>query len=294
MAQTQIKHVYGNVLRIAIPLQQTIRTLVDGEEREETSDFYPNPNFPTNVVLRGSGTIRYEYTATVVGNVATIEDKGDIRIGTYQVEVLCHDENGEPVRYMVRQIIKIVDATIDAGIEAGIEFNVETYTLDGTVFFYAKGDKGDPFTYDDFTEEQILNLKRPALEVFAQWEETYKPNVLNATSNANDAAVLAASKAEEARLAAINAKADYVGRDNYIYHWNATLQQYEKTDINVKGDQGVSVESVEQIQTSTESEGVNIVRVTLSNGTTSDFEVRNGKAITPTFDVENKTLIFNK
>lgn len=201
MAQKQIKHVYGNVLRIAIPLQQTIRTLVDGEEHEETSDFYPNPNFPTNVVLRGSGTIRYEYTATVVGNVATIEDKGDIRIGTYQVEVLCHDENGEPVRYMVRQIIKIVDATIDASIETGIEFNVETYTLNGTVFFYAKGDKGD---------------------------------------------------------------------------------------------QGVSVESVEQIQTSTESEGVNIVRVTLSNGTTSDFEVRNGKAITPTFDVENKTLIFNK
>lgn len=205
MAQTQIKHVYGNVLRIAIPLQQTTRTLVNGQETEVTSDFYPNPNFPTKVVLRGSGTIRYEYTATVVGNVATIEDKGDIRIGTYQVEVLCNDENGEPVRYMVRQIIKIVDATIDAGIEAGIEFNVETYTLDGTVFFYANGDKGD--------------------------------------------------------------KGD-------------------------KGDQGVSVESVEQIQTSTESEGVNIVRVTLSNDTTSDFEVRNGKAITPTFDIENETLIF--
>lgn len=27
-----------------------------------------------------------------------------------------------------------------------------------------KGDKGDPFTYDDFTPEQIEDLKRPATE----------------------------------------------------------------------------------------------------------------------------------
>lgn len=55
-----------------------------------------------------------------------------------------------------------------------------------------------------------------------------------------------------------------------------------------KGDDGVGIESVEQIQTSEESLGVNIVRVTLTNGETSDFEVRNGAQ--PTMYVENRTL----
>ena len=30
-----------------------------------------------------------------------------------------------------------------------------------------KGDKGDPFTYDDFTPEQIAELQRPATEAAA-------------------------------------------------------------------------------------------------------------------------------
>lgn len=49
--------------------------------------------------------------------------------------------------------------------------------------------KGDPFTYDDFTEEQILELKRPAIE---------------AADLANQSAVLANSAAEDAEQ-----KADY-------------------------------------------------------------------------------------
>lgn len=35
----------------------------------------------------------------------------------------------------------------------------ETVALPGE-----KGDKGDPFTYDDFTPEQIADLQRPATE----------------------------------------------------------------------------------------------------------------------------------
>lgn len=43
-----------------------------------------------------------------------------------------------------------------------------------------------------------------------------------------------------------------------------------------KGDTGNGIESVEQIQTSLEDSGENIVRVTLTDGTTSYFSVRNG------------------
>lgn len=283
---TLIKHVYGNVMRIAIPLTMRIRTMTDGVETETEEDFYPNPTKPVVVSLMRDGGFKKDYTPTVEGNLVTFEDDGTLDVGIYQVTVKCYDMQGQPCRYMVRAIIQIVSATIDAGIRAGIEFDSVDYVLEGAVYFYAKGDKGDPFTYEDFTQEQILDLKRPALDAAAVAMEKARL--------ANDAAQLAAEKAEAARLAAINAKADYVGQDNYVYHWNVANQQYEKTDLYVKGEHGVDVTSVIQTQTSTESEGINIVRVTLSDGSYSEFEIRNGKAITPTFDVENKTLIFNK
>lgn len=200
MANTLIKHVYGNVMKVAIPLTIRIRTLVDGQETETEQDFFPSSDYPVYVVLYKGGGLKTIYTATMTDNIATIEDDGTLAIGIYQVEVLCHDDQGNPFRYMVRAIIQVVDATIDAGIQAGIEFNSETYTLDGAVYFYAKGDKGD------------------------------------------------------------------------------------------QGEQGVSITNVEQIQTSEESGGVNIIRVTLSNGTTSDFEVRNGEKIAPTYENEVITL----
>jgi hypothetical protein len=43
-----------------------------------------------------------------------------------------------------------------------------------------------------------------------------------------------------------------------------------------KGDPGTSVSKVEQISTSVEDGGVNTFRITLSNGTTADFSVKNG------------------
>lgn len=197
MAQTRIKHVFGNVLKVAIPLTEKIRTAQDGQEVEVEQDFYPNTDYPVYVVLNKGGSLKTTYEAAVSGNVATFEDNGTLSVGMYQVEVLCRDKEGSPCRYMVRSIIEVVDATIDADIEAGIEFNAETYTLDGAIYFYAKGDKGD---------------------------------------------------------------------------------------------QGVSIVKVEQTTTSAESGGINVIRVTLSNGETSDFEVRNGEKVSPV--VNNETLIF--
>ena len=37
-----------------------------------------------------------------------------------------------------------------------------------------------------------------------------------------------------------NAKADYVGNDNYVYRWNAVQGVYEKTNLYVKGDPGTT------------------------------------------------------
>lgn len=51
----------------------------------------------------------------------------------------------------------------------------------------------------------------------------------NATADANAAATHAERIAEHPT---------YVGEDNYVYEWNDTLRQYEKTDIYVKGEKG--------------------------------------------------------
>ena len=42
----------------------------------------------------------------------------------------------------------------------------------------------------------------------------------------------------DAQLAIANAKPDYVGEDNYVYHWNSSQGQYTKTTIYVKGAEG--------------------------------------------------------
>lgn len=59
-----------------------------------------------------------------------------------------------------------------------------------------------------------------------------------AASNANTAADKANTATANANTAASNAKADYVGMDNYVYHWDSETGIYKKTNLNVKGDTG--------------------------------------------------------
>ena len=168
-----IKHVFGNPLQIAIPLTQRIRTLEGGQEIERTEDFFPSGD--VKVVL-WSNIRTYEYIATMNENVAIItDDKGEVSSGLYGVTITCLDQEGKPRRFARADAIKIVTYTADAGIVAGVEFNAETYTLEGAVFFYAKGekgDKGDPFTYEDFTPAQIAELQKPATDAAQMVDET--------------------------------------------------------------------------------------------------------------------------
>lgn len=66
---------------------------------------------------------------------------------------------------------------------------------------------------------------------------------------------------------------------------------------NLKGKQGepgVSVVKVEQIETSTKNGGTNKIRITLSNGSTSDFVVKNGNSSTIDADHFKGTLPVSK
>lgn len=115
---TIIRHVFGNVLRLSIPL--TLRTvdIVEGSGTAFDSDFTPNPEYPVSVVL-SSGAKRYEYNASVDRHIVTIEDKGVLPIGSYAITITCKDENANPMRFKAKMVLQVVDCTEDAQ-EGGI------------------------------------------------------------------------------------------------------------------------------------------------------------------------------
>ena len=86
--------------------------------------------------------------------------------------------------------------------EDGIDANGNPkYKINFTI---PRGDKGEPFTYDDFTEEQITNLQKPATDAAAIANEAAE-NANTAATNADDKASLANTAAQTANTAASNA-----------------------------------------------------------------------------------------
>lgn len=128
-----IKHVYGNVLRMAIPL--TLRTLVkDGDEVIVTdTDFIPSSDHPVRVVF-SKGKRNYPIIATMDGNVAIVEDKGKIPVGTYDISVECYDDLGSPYRFKQNAVLYVADTTAEAGIDEEIEYEAQTWYLNAAVF----------------------------------------------------------------------------------------------------------------------------------------------------------------
>lgn len=129
----RIIHVFGNVLRVAIPL--TLRNVVkDGDEIVVTdTDFIPSSDYPVNVIFL-KGKKAYQLTATMDGNVATVEDDGNIAIGTYDIIVECRDDIGRHYRFKQNAVLRVVDATAEAGIEEEIEYEVKTWYLNAAVY----------------------------------------------------------------------------------------------------------------------------------------------------------------
>lgn len=150
MKEAKIKHVFGNVLRIAIPL--TLRTVelvdvdVDGEIEQQAqvtdTDFIPSSDYPVNVVFN-KGAVKVSLKAQMRdGNIAYVEDKGKISVGTYDITVTCNDNDGNPYRFKQNTILQVVDATADAGIATPIEYEVTTWYLDAAIYLVMKGEDG--------------------------------------------------------------------------------------------------------------------------------------------------------
>lgn len=139
----RIKHVFGNVLQLAIPL--TLRTLEKvGDAIEATDeDFIPSSDYPVTVEFKKNGA-KVDIAAEMRdGNVAYVEDCGTIPVGTYDITVLCKGDNGKPYRFKQKTVLQVVDTTAEAGITTPIEFETQVWYLDAAIFMALKGDKGD-------------------------------------------------------------------------------------------------------------------------------------------------------
>lgn len=190
---TQIPWVRGNNLPLAIPLEMDVIT-----ESTRTTEAYIPPEGSTIVIVLSNDYERYAFTPTMNLNVAEVVIDASVNIGDYAVETLVSEPDGTPRRSKWCNIISIRDCN-DGVVEEWGEFaEVNGAVLDSSIFYFAKGDKGD---------------------------------------------------------------------------------------------EGVGIASITQVSSPTESGASNVIRVTLTDGTATDFMVRNGSYATPEYDSENKVLI---
>jgi hypothetical protein len=137
----KVRLVQGNLLRLALPL--TLRTVdvVDGKVEVNDEPFYPSGDYPVKVIL-SKGANKATYDATMQGNIAYIEDKGKLPVGTYEITVTCSDNNGNPYRFNEIGVVQVFHSTADAGITSPIEYEVQTWYLDAAIYLALKGEDG--------------------------------------------------------------------------------------------------------------------------------------------------------
>lgn len=152
-----IKWIYGNTLPIAAKLKKTTKT----EQGSVTEDYTPPQGSIIRPAVVGKYTKKVYNECSIDGNVVTFTDDGTLGVGTYGIEirVIEPDKN---LRSFKCGELTILNCSED--LDLGEFLDNGAAVIDAMPYFWAKGDKGDPFTYNDFTAEQIAELQRPATD----------------------------------------------------------------------------------------------------------------------------------
>lgn len=157
MNDNRIYWVRGNTQELLIPLEQEI---VPQEGEVEVVPYYPDAEATVQVRLVGKYR-KLSYTPTVDGNLLRLTENATLPSGVYGVEVVVENPDGTRYRSLWDNQIVVTDQN-DSVLQEWDEFRQLDVSARAAVFFFAKGDKGDAFTYDDFTPEQIAELQKPA------------------------------------------------------------------------------------------------------------------------------------
>lgn len=234
----KITYIQGNTLDIALPIVGKVVTREGDVTTITTSPYQWEDGDVISVKLIGERRT-YTYAPAIDGSNAIFVLEGTELAGKYGIEVIIY-RNGKRLRYANPLALELLPFTGDYD-----TFVDGMVTLDASIFILAKGDKGDK---GDTGE------------------------------NGQDG--------EDGRgIVSIAKTASRGNTDTYtITYTDGTTSTFQVTNgINgqdgaqgATGATGVGIASVIETTRSTASEGVNVVTVTLTNGVTSTFEVRNG------------------
>lgn len=150
-----IRWIYGNTLPLAAKLRMTTKT----EHGKVTEDYFPPEGSVISPAIVGKYTRKTYSNYTIDGNIVTFTDDGTLGVGTYGIEIRVKEPN-KNLRSFKCGSLTILNCSED--IDIGEFISEGAVVIDAMPYYWAKGDKGDPFTYDDFTPEQIEELQKPA------------------------------------------------------------------------------------------------------------------------------------
>jgi hypothetical protein len=149
------KWVQGNTLPLAVKLYEIVA--IDGGFKRQAYEAPAGSIYAARIV----GKRTYNYECEVSGNVVTFVDDGTLPCGYYGVEVTVKEPERNLRTFKCMQL-EIVSCSCEMNL--GEFLSPDALAADSDVFFWAKGDKGDPLTYDDLTEEQKADLRQGCYE----------------------------------------------------------------------------------------------------------------------------------
>lgn len=242
-----IKWVQGNPLKLAIPLQKVTIT----QEGKTTEDYIPLETETIKVVLESNKSYwrKYEYTPkSITENVIVVEDDSELPVGKYDIVVLVLENDKLKRRSKWLYQIEVFDSN-EKVLDEYDDFPdyASGALLDSAIFFFAKGDKGDkgdPLTWEDLTEEQKAEIKGEkgdkgdTGEGFAIYK-TYS-SIASMVADKNNVPLgkftLIASDVDDEDNAKLYVRVD--GIDPYVYLTDLSGAKGIKGDKGDKGDKG--------------------------------------------------------
>lgn len=235
----RITYTQGNTVSVSVPLVKKTIEKTGNVTSITTEDYTPGDGETIEVKLIGERRT-YCYTPTMSESVAVFDLQGNEVAGRYGIEVNIYKTNGEKMRYAEPYALELVPFT-------GIvdNFVIGAVELDASVFFAMRGEKGDKGDPGEDGNGIISITKTGTSGLVDTYTIAYTDGTSTTFQVANGA------KGEQGEQGTPGAP-------------------------GAAGADGVSVSSIVQTTTSTTSGGINIITVTLSNGATSTFEIRNG------------------
>jgi len=136
----RLRLVAGNKVTLIIPMQKVVFT----QAGKTTENYYPPTGTEIGVTLQGQYR-KYEFVPTVTENNIIFTDNGTLAVGEYAVVITVKEPDDTKRRSKWLMVVTVYDSN-EPVMDEFDDFPdyAEGAIIEGSVFFFAKGDKGDP------------------------------------------------------------------------------------------------------------------------------------------------------